>query len=74
MFDGPFAWLMVGVGAVLIFGGGKKLPDIGRGLGGFIREFKRSQRDDFVADEKDKLSTEGESKKISNDTTPPSQS
>lgn len=73
MFDGPFAWLMVGVGLVLIFGGGKKLPDIGRGLGGFIREFKRAQSVDYVEGEKDKLGEGAEPKKLPTDSTPSSQ-
>ena len=49
MSDGPFAWLMVIVALLLIFGGGKKLPEIGRGLGEFIKEFKRAQREDDPA-------------------------
>lgn len=46
MTDGPFAWLMVIVALLLIFGGGKKLPEIGRGLGAFIKEFKKAQKDE----------------------------
>ena len=55
MFDGPFAWLMVIVALVLIFGGGKRLPDIGRGLGGFIREFKRAQNEEPGEKKKEEL-------------------
>lgn len=46
MTDGPFAWLMIIVALLLIFGGGKRLPEIGRGLGSFVKEFKKAQRDD----------------------------
>lgn len=46
MTDGPFAWLMIIVALLLIFGGGKRLPEIGRGLGAFLKEFKKAQKDD----------------------------
>lgn len=46
MSDGPFAWLMIIVALLLIFGGGKRLPEIGRGLGAFLKEFKKAQKDD----------------------------
>lgn len=49
MTDGPFAWLMIIVALLLIFGGGKRLPEIGRGLGAFIKEFKKAQADDAPA-------------------------
>lgn len=49
MTDGPFAWLMIIVALLLIFGGGKRLPEIGRGLGSFVKEFKKAQRDDEPA-------------------------
>ena len=64
MFDGPFAWLMVIVALVLIFGGGKRLPDIGRGLGGFIREFKRAQNEDPGDKKKDELLAAGSTAKL----------
>lgn len=48
MTDGPFAWIMIIVALLLIFGGGKKLPEIGRGLGAFIKEFKKAQADDPI--------------------------
>jgi sec-independent protein translocase protein TatA len=46
MTDGPFAWLMIIIALLLIFGGGKRLPEIGKGLGNFIREFKKAQREE----------------------------
>lgn len=52
MFDGPFAWIMIIVALLLIFGGGKRLPEIGKGLGSFVREFKKAQKDDEPAEPK----------------------
>lgn len=46
MTDGPFAWIMIIVALLLIFGGGKKLPEIGKGLGTFMKEFRKAQKDD----------------------------
>jgi sec-independent protein translocase protein TatA len=46
MTDGPFAWIMIVVALLLIFGGGKRLPEIGRGLGAFLKEFKKAQKDE----------------------------
>jgi len=42
--------LVIGVIIVLIFGA-KKLPEIGKGLGGTIREFRKVKRDMSLSDE-----------------------
>ncbi len=42
--------LVIGVIIVLIFGA-KKLPEIGKGLGGAIREFRKVKRDMSLSDE-----------------------
>jgi len=55
MMDGPFAWLMIIVALLLIFGGGKRLPEIGRGLGSFVREFKKAQKDEEPSAEAPKV-------------------
>ncbi|WP_106007120.1 twin-arginine translocase TatA/TatE family subunit [Neomoorella glycerini] len=36
----PYAWVLIILAAVVIFGP-KRLPDIGRGLGRTIKEFKK---------------------------------
>jgi TatA/E family protein of Tat protein translocase len=54
MTDGPFAWIMIVVALLLIFGGGKRLPEIGRGLGAFLKEFKKAQKDEDVPAAPDK--------------------
>ena len=50
---------------VLLLFGAKKLPEVGRGLGKGIREFKRASRDltDSISDEaNEKEAEKGESK------------
>jgi sec-independent protein translocase protein TatA len=42
--------IVIGVIIVLIFGA-KKLPEIGKGLGGTIREFRKVKRDMSLSDE-----------------------
>lgn len=49
--------IVIGVIIVLIFGA-KRLPEIGRGLGGALREFRKVNRDMSLGDE----SQEGEEK------------
>jgi len=36
---GPFEWIIIGIVGILIFG--KRLPEVGRGLGKGIVEFKK---------------------------------
>ncbi|MGI9859898.1 twin-arginine translocase TatA/TatE family subunit [Moorella naiadis] len=45
----PYAWVLV-IGAALVIFGPKKLPEIGRGLGRTVKEFKKG----LDQDERDK--------------------
>jgi sec-independent protein translocase protein TatA len=50
---------------VLLLFGAKKLPEVGRGLGKGIREFKKASRDltdSISAEEKEKETEKGESR------------
>jgi sec-independent protein translocase protein TatA len=42
---GPWQWIIIGLAILLLFGG-KKLPELMKGLGGGIKEFKKATRDD----------------------------
>jgi len=39
-------------GALLIFFGGKKIPELMKGIGGGIKEFKKASKEDNTEDEK----------------------
>ncbi|WP_109206584.1 twin-arginine translocase TatA/TatE family subunit [Moorella sp. Hama-1] len=45
----PYAWVLI-IGAALVIFGPKKLPEIGRGLGRTVKEFKKG----LDQDERDK--------------------
>jgi TatA/E family protein of Tat protein translocase len=45
MDHGIIGWLFIIVALVFIFGGAKKIEDLGRGFGGFMREFNKARRD-----------------------------
>ncbi len=55
---GPWQWIIIGLAILLLFGG-KKLPELMKGLGGGIKEFKKASKDD----EKDKENKKVEDKK-----------
>ena len=38
---GPWQWIIIGLAILLLFGG-KKLPELMKGLGGGIKEFKKA--------------------------------
>lgn len=42
---GPWQWIIIGLAILLLFGG-KKLPELMKGLGGGIKEFKKATKDD----------------------------
>lgn len=42
---GPWQWVIIGVAILLLFGG-KKIPELMRGLGSGIKEFKDASKDE----------------------------
>ncbi len=55
---GPWQWIIIGLAILLLFGG-KKLPELMKGLGGGIKEFKKASKED----EKDEKNKKKEDKK-----------
>ncbi|HCE54101.1 MAG: twin-arginine translocase TatA/TatE family subunit [Lutibacter sp.] len=49
---GPWQWIIIGLAILLLFGG-KKLPELMKGLGGGIKEFKKATKDDVNEDKKE---------------------
>jgi len=45
--------LLVIAGVILLLFGGKKIPELAKGLGSGIKNFKKAVKDDEVADVKD---------------------
>jgi Sec-independent protein translocase protein TatA len=43
MENGLIGWLFIIVALIFIFGGKKRLEDLGGGFGGFMREFKKAR-------------------------------
>ena len=54
---GPWQWVIIGIAILLLFGG-KKIPELMRGLGSGIKEFKDASKED------DNGETKNESKSI----------
>ncbi len=48
---GPWQWIIIGLAILLLFGG-KKLPELMKGLGGGIKEFKKATKEEDEDDEK----------------------
>ena len=44
-FVGPWQWIIIGLAILLLFGG-KKLPELMKGLGTGIKEFKNATSED----------------------------
>jgi sec-independent protein translocase protein TatA len=59
-FVGPWQWIIIGLAILLLFGG-KKLPELMKGLGTGIKEFKNA-----TSEEDDKKSEEGDKKEEAN--------
>ena len=51
MFNGPGEWIIIALVVVVLFGG-KKIPELARGLGRSIQEFKKAKNE--IKDEIDK--------------------
>ena len=49
---GPWQWIIIGLAILLLFGG-KKLPELMKGLGGGIKEFKKATKEDADEEKKD---------------------
>ena len=56
LMPGGGEWIIIGIAVLLLFGG-KKIPELMKGLGSGIKEFKNAAKDDQPADKK-----EGETK------------
>ena len=51
---GPWQWIIIGLAILLLFGG-KKLPELMKGLGGGIKEFKKASKDEEKEEENKKV-------------------
>lgn len=54
LFAGPWQIAVVVVLVVLLFGG-RKIPELMKGLGGGIKEFKKASKEEEEDDDKDKI-------------------
>jgi len=54
--------IIIGIILLLIFGA-KRLPDIGKGIGGAIREFRKVKKDIGLEDKEEGTNEKGEEKK-----------
>lgn len=48
---GPWQWIIIGLAILLLFGG-KKLPELMKGLGSGIKEFKKATKEEADEDKK----------------------
>lgn len=48
---GPWQWIIIGLAILLLFGG-KKLPELMKGLGSGIKEFKKATKEETDEDKK----------------------
>lgn len=51
---GPWQWIIIGLAILLLFGG-KKLPELMKGLGGGIKEFKKATKEEDEDEENKKV-------------------
>jgi len=51
---GPWQWIIIGLAILLLFGG-KKLPELMKGLGGGIKEFKKATKEEEEEEENKKV-------------------
>ncbi len=45
LFVGPWQYIVIGLAILLLFGG-KKIPELMKGLGGGIKEFKKATKEE----------------------------
>ena len=50
---GPWQWVIIGLAIILLFGG-KKIPELMKGLGSGIKEFKDASKEDSSEKKEDK--------------------
>ena len=50
-FVGPWQWIIIGLAILLLFGG-RKLPELMKGLGGGIKEFKKATKEEDEEEDK----------------------
>ena len=53
LFGGVYEWIVVAVLAILLFGG-RKIPELMKGIGGGIKEFKKASKEEDK-DKKEKI-------------------
>ncbi len=51
---GPWQWIIIGLAILLLFGG-KKLPELMKGLAGGIKEFKKATKEEKEDEEEKKI-------------------
>jgi sec-independent protein translocase protein TatA len=52
-FVGPWQWIIIGLAILLLFGG-RKLPELMKGLGTGIKEFKNATKTDEEDEDEEK--------------------
>lgn len=50
---GGTEWIIIGIAILLIFGG-KKIPELMKGIGGGIKEFKKATKEEENTDQENK--------------------
>lgn len=53
-FVGPGQWVIIAVIVLLLFGG-RKIPELMKGLGGGIKEFKKATQEDESEEKKEEI-------------------
>lgn len=53
-FLGGYEWVLIAAVVLLLFGG-KKIPELMKGLGGGIKEFKNATKEEEPKEDKEKL-------------------
>ena len=60
---GPETWIIAVVAIAVLFGGGKKIPELMRGVGQGVRELKKGMNEDVEDEEKKDEKKKDEAKK-----------